>query len=303
MHPELIALFGEPVPAYFVLLAFGFMVATAVQATLGKRVGIDPDAMINLGISMLLWGLVGARLLHVLADGYFWDYVHQCTDPGQVAWRITHAECTNVSGRWDGTLCHPQSRDCFAWAKFWAGGLAYYGGFVAASLGAVFTLRREKLPFLKVADLAAVSIPLGLTFGRIGCFLSGCCFGKPTSAAWSVSFPPWSDASRAAWKAGLASTPALPSAQLHPTQLYEAAASLVIAAIVAFRVWPRRKHDGDAFVAFVALYALARFALEFFRADDRGGFAMFSTSQWISLAMVVGAITVKLKFVPPRGVV
>jgi phosphatidylglycerol---prolipoprotein diacylglyceryl transferase len=286
VRPVLFSVFGEPVPAYFVMLAAGFLFATAIQAILAKRVGIDADIMVNLGISMLLWGLVGSRLMHVLFDGYFWDYVHLCTDPERVAWKLTAAECTHVEGRWDGALCHPIARDCFAWAKFWAGGLAYYGGFIAASLAAWVNLRRDRLPFFKVADIAAITIPMGLAFGRMGCFLGGCCFGRETHSRFAAVFPAGSDASRAAWKAGTLASPFVHSAPLHPTQLYESAASLAISALCAFVLWPRRKHDGQVFAAFLALYASARFVVEFYRADDRGIFAGLSTSQWVGLLLL-----------------
>jgi phosphatidylglycerol---prolipoprotein diacylglyceryl transferase len=286
VHPALLTVFGESVPAYFVMLAVGFLFATAVQAILARSVGIDPDAMVNLGISMLLWGLVGSRALHVLCDGHLMDYVHMCTEPARVAWKITAAECTNAAGLWDPPFCHPRERDCLAWAKFWNGGLAYYGGFIAASMAAWFNLRKERLPFFKIADIAAVTIPLGLTFGRLGCFLGGCCFGKETQVAWAATFPAGSDASHAAWAAGRLVSPFLPSAALHPAQLYEAAASLAISAFCAFVLWPRRKFDGQVFAAFLALYAAARFVCEFFRADDRGAFAGLSTSQWIGLGLV-----------------
>jgi phosphatidylglycerol---prolipoprotein diacylglyceryl transferase len=296
VHPVLFHVFGEAVPAYFVMLITGFLFATTVQAVLAYREGLDPDAMVNLGISMLLWGLVGGRILHVLADGYFWDYVHLCTDPGAVGWKITQAECTSqgYEGLWDTGLqvCHPKERDCFAWMKFWAGGLAYYGGFIAASLAAYWSLRRDRFPFWKAADMAGVTVALGLGFGRMGCFLGGCCFGKACDLPWAVSFPAGSDASRAAWKAGLAVSPYLASAKLHPTQIYEAVSCLAISAVCVFVVYPKRKYDGQVFASFMALYAIVRAGLEVFRNDDRGGMLGLSTSQWIGVALLVTALVI-----------
>jgi hypothetical protein len=75
--------------------------------------------------------------VHVIADGYFWDYVHLCTDPARVDWKVEQALCVpRYHGVWDAAkgVCHPVETDCFAWAKFWAGGLTYYGGFIAASV-------------------------------------------------------------------------------------------------------------------------------------------------------------------------
>jgi phosphatidylglycerol---prolipoprotein diacylglyceryl transferase len=295
MHPVLFHIFGEAVPAYFVMLLAGFMLATTVQAVLAYGSGLDPDAMINLGISMLLWGLIGGRLLHVIADGYFMDYVHLCTDPAAVAWKITQAECAGRGdSTWDAALkvCHPNSRDCFMWAKFWAGGLAYYGGFIAASTAAFYSLRRDKFPFWKAADMAGVTVALGLGFGRLGCFFGGCCFGKACDLPWAVSFPAGSDASRAAWKSGLLSSPYVVSPRLHPTQLYESFACFLISAFCVFYVWPRRKYDGQVFAAFVVLYACVRAFLEVFRNDDRGGMFGLSTSQLIGIALVAVAFAI-----------
>ena len=84
MRPELFRLFGIGFPSYFVLLLTGFLFATASGAMWAKRIGRDPDVIVDLGLAMLLAGVVGSRILHVLADGYFWDYVHLCTDPAAV---------------------------------------------------------------------------------------------------------------------------------------------------------------------------------------------------------------------------
>src|SRR5258708_4602792 len=153
---------------------------------------------------MLLAGVVGARLLHVVADGYFWDYVHLCTDPSKVDWPFERAECLSATydGVWDAArgVCHPKEADCFAWAKFWAGGLAYYGGLVTASIAAWFLLKRDRFPFWKAADMAGFAIPLGLAFGRMGCLMAGCCFGSVCDLPWAISFPEQSAASEAEFK-------------------------------------------------------------------------------------------------------
>src|SRR5262249_58177578 len=141
----------------------------------------DPDVVIDLGLFTLLTGVVGARLLHVLADGYFLDYVHLCTNPSLVDWKITQHDCASAAydGLWDAArgVCHPKEADCFAWARFWAGGLTYYGGFIGAVLGSWFLLKRDHFPYWKAADMAGFVVPVGLSFGRMGCLLAGCCFG------------------------------------------------------------------------------------------------------------------------------
>jgi len=298
MRPELFRLFGIGFPSYFVLLFSGFLFATALGVLWARRIGQSADVIVDLGLAMLLAGVAGGRILHVIADGYFWDYVHICTDPSQVNLPMSQAECVSrVEGTWDAAraLCHPQ-RDCLNWAKFWAGGLAYYGGFIGASLAAWFLLKRDKFPFWKAADMAGFAVPLGLAFGRMGCLLAGCCFGAESSVPWALSFPPNSAASESQYKAHALKEMSMWSHPVHPTQIYESAASLAIAAICLIYVHPRKRYDGQVFVAFLVLYAAARFALEVLRRDDRGGLGPLSTSQLIGIAMVaVAAIVHKMR--------
>lgn len=174
--------------------------------------------------------------------------------------------------------------------KFWNGGLTYYGGLLAAAIFAVWFLKRESFPFWKAADMAGMVIPVGLFFGRLGCFFGGCCFGLPTHGRWGVSFPGGSAASYQQFEAHLLSSKELPSLPVYPTQLFEAAGCLAIAALAALWIHPRKRFDGQVFCAFLALYAALRFGLEYLRADDRGGWIGLSTSQWIGLLAAVAAI-------------
>jgi phosphatidylglycerol:prolipoprotein diacylglycerol transferase len=247
---------------------------------------------------MLLAGVAGGRLLHVFADGFFWDYVHLCTNPSLVDWPITAGECSSSAydGVWDAakSVCHPKTADCFAWAKFWAGGLTYYGGFLGASGAAWFLLKRDRFPFWKAADLAGIAVPLGLAFGRMGCLLAGCCFGAECNLPWALSFPPKSPASEEQFKTHVLDSASAWSHPVHPTQIYESAASLAIAAVCLLLVQPRKRYDGQVFAAFLALYAVARFLLEILRRDDRGGFLGLSTSQLIGLALVAAAVAIQM---------
>jgi phosphatidylglycerol---prolipoprotein diacylglyceryl transferase len=295
VHPELFRVLDVAFPAYFLLLLTGFLFATASGAVWARRIGRDPDVVVDLGLACLLMGVVGGRLLHVVADGYFWDYVHLCTDPKAVDWKVEQAQClTRLKGEWDAAkgVCHPIEVDCFAWAKFWAGGLTYYGGFIGASITAVYLLRRDRFPFWKAADMAGFAVPLGLGFGRMGCLLAGCCFGLNTEGKLGMAFPPHSPATEAQFKLKELSTMGAWSHPVHPTQIYESAVSLAIAAFCLFWVHGRKRYDGQVFAVFLGLYAAGRFALEFLRADDRGGFASLSTSQLIGLVLVGLAVAV-----------
>jgi phosphatidylglycerol:prolipoprotein diacylglycerol transferase len=261
---------------------------------------------------MLLAGVAGARIMHVLVDGYFWDYVHLCTDPSKVDWPLDKAECVSAvydkwgclvsgyGGTWDAArnVCHPKSADCFAWAKFWAGGLTYYGGLIGAALAAWYLLKRDKFPFWKAADMAGFAVPLGLAFGRMGCLMAGCCFGSTCELPWAMSFPWRSAASEAQFKAHLLPSARMWSLPVHPTQVYESAASLAVAAACLLWVHPRKRYDGQVFASFLVLYAVARFAIEFLRRDDRGGMLGLSTSQLLGIAMVGVAAIIHARLGP-----
>ena len=299
MHPDLFKLYGVAFPAYFVMLLSGFLFATALGALWAKRIGQSPDVIVDLGLAMLLAGVAGSRILHVFVDGYFWDYVHLCTDPKLVNWPLDAGECVSsqYNGSWDPVahLCHPKEADCFAWAKFWAGGLTYYGGLIGASVAAWYLLRRDRFPFWKAADMAGFVMPLGLAFGRMGCLMAGCCFGATCELPWAISFPWRSAASQEQFKAHLLPTAKMWSLPVHPTQVYESAASLAIAFFCLYWVHPRKRYDGQVFVAFLVLYAAARFLLEFLRRDDRGEMLGLSTSQLLGLALVAFAAAVHLR--------
>ncbi len=321
MQPQLFELFGVGFPSYFLMLVTGFLFATVLGCAWARRVGENPDVIVDLGLSMVIFGVLGGRLLHVFADGYFWDYVHLCTDPSQVAWKISRAEClrppetsalsellgasADPLGRWDAAagVCRPTETDCFAWARFWAGGLTYYGGFIGASIAAWFLLKADKFPFLKAADMAGMVVPVGLTFGRMGCLLGGCCFGLPLTGPLGLVFPSYSAASTAQARDGLLAGPHLSSLSVHPTQLYEAWGSFALALLLTYLVHPKKQYDGQVFLGFVAGYAALRFALEFFRADDRGGVWLLSTSQWVGLLLLLAAFFLHRRLIAKKTAV
>jgi phosphatidylglycerol:prolipoprotein diacylglycerol transferase len=291
MIPTFGRIFGEPIPAYFALLTLGFVTATFLCARWAKRAGLDHEVIIDLGLISVLAGVAGARVLHVIADGYFWDYVHLCTNPALVVWHTVsdRAECAELRGVWDGArkLCHAAERDCFAWAEFWNGGLAYYGGLIAASASGLWFLKREHFPLGKTCDAVATVLPIGLFFGRLGCFFGGCCFGTVTDKRFAIAFPAYSAASEKQFRDGLLSSKALASLPVHPTQLYEAAGCLAIAFAIGIWLHPRKRFEGQVMLAFLALYAVLRFVLEYLRDDDRGALLGLSTSQLVGLAVLL----------------
>ncbi len=291
---------GIPLEGYFTMVGFGFILAVILVYRWARNAHLEANEILDLWILMIIMGVAGSRVLSVIADGHFWDYVHLCTDPRQVDWPLTKQQCLHgpYDGMWDPVerVCHPSYVDCLAWAKFWKGGLAYYGGFLlAVPVGIVFLWHR-KLPVMRVVDATGWAIPLGLTWGRIGCWFNGCCFGVITDSKVGISFPSGSQASRQQFEQGLLSSMAQESLPVHPTQLYEALFSLAIAAYCCLWVDRKKRFHGQTFLTFVVLYAIGRFVEEFFRDDDRGAILGMSTSQIIGLVtvLVAGAALVML---------
>ncbi|MEZ4440276.1 MAG: prolipoprotein diacylglyceryl transferase [Polyangiaceae bacterium] len=289
MRPSLFRVFDIAFPAYFGLLLTGFAFATAIAILWARRIGENPDAIVDLSLTALLMGVIGGRIFHVLFDGFFWDYVHLCTDPSAIDWKITVEQCASsrYDGVWDAAkgVCHPH-QDCWRWAKFWAGGLTYYGGFVFSSIAGVLLLRHDRFPVWKACDLGSVGIAVGLGFGRMGCLLAGCCFGQTYDGPLSMVFPAGSPASEAQAKLGELTNMMMTSNPVYPTQAMESAMSFAVAGFLLLYLQGRKRYDGQVFLWFLGLYALGRFVLEFFRADDRGAAAGLSTSQWIGVAIV-----------------
>jgi phosphatidylglycerol:prolipoprotein diacylglycerol transferase len=289
-------------PAYFTLLFLGFLVAIWFTQREFRRRGIDPIHAVDLGMVALITGLLGARLLHIVADGYFWNYVYTCTDPTLVDWGYSRAECGAIGWKWlpEVSRCTPPEADCLFALKVWKGGLAYYGGLLLAVPSCLYFLSRRKVPLADGADAAGIAIILGLIFGRLGCFLAGCCFGQVCDLPWAVSFPAGSEASKHQAQLGEQVSAVFPelsahvphskgvaSLLVHPTQLYEAGACVLIVLFLAFWLRPRQQWRGQLFFASLFLYGIARFLVEFLRDDDRGLWSFgLSTSQYIAIPAV-----------------
>lgn len=303
MHPAIDLGFIQ-LPSYFTLLMVGFTLAILLAHAEGIKKGLNGNAILDCGLLMLATGLIGARVLHVIADGQFMDYVHLCTDPDKVPGlslapgvRCADAEQCLRAGLGDvcdsaGGLCR-QSQDCLRVFKIWYGGYAYYGGFLLAVPTGLWFLHRRQVSMWKVADLAGWGIALGLVFGRMGCFLAGCCFGEPTGSPTGIAFPRHSPAWDKHVHLHQIAANAGQSLAVHPTQLYEAIACAGIFAVCLWRYRRGVRFDGEVFFLFMFLYAIFRFAVEFLRADDRGEWlGLLSTSQWISVPLLIWSGTV-----------
>ena len=160
-------------------------------------------------------------------------------------------------------------------------GGVFYGGLIAAVAVALWYLRRHKMPMWTVTDVFAPGIALGHVIGRMGCFFAGCCFGRPTDVPWAITF----HSAIAEQNAGT-----LLNVPLHPTQLYEAGAELLILLVLLATERKGRPFPGRTFWGYMFLYAVSRFIIEFYRGDPRGTVGMFSTSQFVSLILAPLAI-------------
>ena len=159
-------------------------------------------------------------------------------------------------------------------------GGVFYGGLLGAFPVAWWFARRHRLDAWKTADVLAPGVAIGQAVGRLGCFAAGCCYGRPADVPWAVTF-------HDVYATRQVGTPI--DTPLHPTQLYESAATL---AIFMFLRWlsGRKRFDGQVTLAYILLYAVARFVIEFYRGDAARGMVLggwLSTSQFIAILMVL----------------
>jgi phosphatidylglycerol:prolipoprotein diacylglycerol transferase len=160
-------------------------------------------------------------------------------------------------------------------------GGVFYGGLIVAVLVAMGYMWRHRMPIWTVSDVFAPGIALGHVIGRLGCFFAGCCFGRPADVPWAVTF----HSEYAQLNVG---TPL--NIPLHPTQLYEAGAELLILGGLLLLERRGRPFPGRTFWGYMLLYGLSRFVIEFYRGDSRGTVGMFSTSQFVSLLIVPASL-------------
>ncbi len=302
MHGTFVIL-GIDFPAYFTLLMVGFMVGIYFAWKHAPAAGIDPNRILDLGILLVVCGIAGGRIAHVLFDGQLMDYYYLCVDPlqtqGEFLFKganasacVDDAQCAAAGV---GELCHPFAgtchwgQDCLRVFKFWYGGLTYYGGFLLVVPVGILFLRRFNIPHWKVGDMAAFAIPMGIGFGRMGCFYAGCCYGGLCDLPWGISFPPGSPAWRAHLDEHLIGV-ADGSLPVHPAQLYTAFSMWALAGLMLWWYHRKKTFDGECFWLFALLYAGVRFAIEMLRDDARGEYFGMSTSQGIGVLLIIGSL-------------
>ena len=157
------------------------------------------------------------------------------------------------------------------------GGLVFYGGLVGATAATLIYLYRKKLPMWKFGDAVAPSIALGYVFGRLGCLMNGCCYGRQCELPWAIHFP---------------SDHATHGAAVHPTQIYDAVLNAILYAGLAW-LYRHKKFDGQVFAAYLVCYAVIRTIVESFRGDYppshiHGG--LFTPAQLVGVAILAAGL-------------
>ena len=234
MHPILFTIGSIKIYSYGVMLAIAFVVSLNLASTQCRFFNIKKDAFSTLVIILLVSGIVGARIVYVLSNlDFFIQY----------------------------------PLDVFMINR---GGLVFYGGLILSPFFGIAYAKRVEISILDAADLIAPFIALGHSIGRIGCFLNGCCFGRPTDSIFGMQFP-------------------FGDVRVYPTQLFSSAGLFCIF-LVLFFVQKRRKFKGQIITLYFIMYGFFRFAIEFFRGDLASLFYGLSLTQIISIISIFAGI-------------
>lgn len=249
-----------PVYSYGFMLMVAFLAAITIARWRAKKEGIDPNKITDLGIYLVCAGIFGARLFFIIQ--FFEDY----------------------------------KNNLLSIFKIYEGGLVYYGGLFTGVITLFVYVKKNRLPFLKTIDAVMPSAALGLGFGRIGCFLNGCCFGKVAPhIPWAIQFPRTLDKTGMVdgspaflhqYELGLVHLTDAHTLPLHPTQLYAFLADVALFFILS-AFFKYRKRDGEVLLLFGILYPIIRFCMELLRGDNPLFFNLLTVAQIISIAMFV----------------
>lgn len=226
--------------SYGLMISIGIIVAATLFIRRARNAGYNEDKLLNLIIVTVISGILGGKFLFILT------------------------ELNNI-------INDPSILLNFG------NGFVIYGAIMGGALGLYLYCRKNKFNSLRILDFAAPGVALAQGFGRIGCFLAGCCYGRETTLPIGVTFPQDSLA---------------PSGvSLLPTQLFSSGFDFILAGIL---LWYSRKNskDGRVFALYVIIYSIGRFFIEFFRNDPRGNVWILSTSQFIAIFTLILGIVV-----------
>lgn len=242
MFPDLFSIGPFSLHTYGLFVAVGFLVGVIVTLKLGKSEGFSSQQIMDMGFVMILSGIIASRLMYVLANLSYY------------------------------------TRNPIDMLKVWQGGLVFSGGIIGVLITIVWYARRHHLSLWNIGDLWAPAAAIGQGIGRIGCFMAGCCYGKPTDIQWGVVF---SDPHSLAPL----------NIPLHPTQLYSSISGFTIF-LILLMIRYKKKFKGQVFVWFLILHSTARLLIERFRGDDRGVFlnTNMSTTQFVAILILIASV-------------
>ena len=256
---------GLRVFGYGAMLVLAFIGSTWLAAWRARREKLNPDVILDMAFWVFFIGLIGARLFYCIQ--YWGDQV-------KTVWDVV---------------------------QYWKGGIVYYGGILGGSLAFLVYRHFRPFPLRPYLDALAPAIMVGTLFGRLGCFLNGCCYGDQCDLPWAVSFPKYSPPWDYQHIHKLIPADAVRSLPVHPTQLYSSLDALVIL-ILLTAFYPLRRRDGEVMGLLMVTYPLTRFLIEYLRNDEGVFFAGFTISQNISLALFAGGLAYWLWLsMLPRG--
>ncbi|MCL4501867.1 MAG: prolipoprotein diacylglyceryl transferase [Deltaproteobacteria bacterium] len=243
MHPILFEYGPLRLFTYGFFLAVAFLSAIYVASREAKRLGLPVAKIYDLCFYAVVAALVGSRLLYIILD------------PRPF-------------------LEHPLKI-----IALWEGGLDFQGGLFLALVVAIYYIRRHQLPWRTTLDALALGLPVGQFFGRIGCFMAGCCYGKPSNLPWSVTFTD-------------PKTLCPLHVPVHPAQLYEAFLALGVFGVLSV-LKTRKSYDGQLILTYFCLAGLVRFVVEFFRSplDYRGPIIFWAMPLTQVIALVLAMVS------------
>ena len=243
MKNELFSIGGFTIHAYGLMIAIGIYMAYIVSDYRAKKKGLDPDHVFGLAVCGVLVGLVSAKLL------YYITTIDQIIANPKLLLDISN-------------------------------GFVVYGGIIGGILGGYVYCRKYRLSFLKYVDLILPAVALAQGFGRIGCFMAGCCYGRETHGAFAIIF--------------YNSAYAPNDIPLLPTQLMSSAFNFFHFALLLW-LSGKLKQDGQVGAMYLIIYSLGRFVIEFYRGDlIRGTVGVLTTSQFISLFVAAAGVILML---------
>lgn len=260
---------GIPIFGYGFMLFIGFSSATALAASRIRQIGMEADVIWDLMLWLLIPGLIGARINFLLAEG-----------------RELLASKQGAGAK------------LIAAIALWDGGIVFYGCVAGGVLGLLAFCWKRSIPPLPLCDVIVPSLFVGEGFGRIGCFLYGCCFGRACSLPWAVQFPADSLTYSVLSRRIPVAVDGNLTIPLHPSQIYSSIAAFLLAIVLGL-YFRKRSFDGAVLGLAWILYPISRFALEIFRDDTRGilflGFTL-PLGQWVSLGLLLTGIPAMIYF-------